>query len=84
MDSRTIPTAQTYFLVSEEDLEKIDSIISILGLAVGEILQSRRTGDPRDRDEGMPLGEEFNAQIHAALDEAARQMEFSWSHEVTF
>lgn len=84
MESRSTPSSQTYFLVSEEDLEKIDSMISILGLAVGEILQSRRIGDPPDPDEGMPHQGDFNSQIHLALDEAARQMEFPWSHEIDF
>lgn len=84
MDSRHVPSSQTYFLISEEDLEKIDSMISILGLAVGEFLQSRRIGDPRDQDQEMPHGEDFNSQIHLALDEGARQLEFPWSHEIDF
>jgi hypothetical protein len=84
MEPRTCSSSQTYFLVSEEDLEKIDSMISILGLAVGEILLSRRVGDPPGPEEERPHAEDFNAQIHLALDEAARQMELPWSHEIDF
>lgn len=72
---KPVRSAETFFLTTECDLEKIDSMISILGLAVGEILRARLVREP---PEEMPQGEDFNSQIQLALDEAERQMKFPW------
>ena len=72
--------ASAHILANEDDLERIDSLISILGLAVGEILRARIIREP---PEETPCEDDFNAQIQNALDEADQQMNFPWySYEI--
>jgi hypothetical protein len=71
------------YLAREDDLEKIDSMISILGFAVGEILRARLIRDPPEEEDGnnTPHEDEFNAQIQVALDDAERQMNLPWMRD---
>ena len=68
--------AQRLYLAHEDDLDKIDSMISILGFAVGEILRARLIREPPQEDTSHE--DEFNTQIYAALDDAERQMDLPW------
>ena len=78
--SRSQPsrTASTLYLANEGDLDKIDSMISILGLAVGEILRARLIREP---PEETPHEDDFNAQVQVALDDAERQMDLPWRRD---
>lgn len=53
--------AQRLYLAHEDDLDKIDSMISILGFAVGEILRARLIREPPQEDTSHE--DEFNTQI---------------------
>lgn len=68
--------AQYLYLAREDDLDKIDSMISILGFAVGEILRARLIRDPHEED--TPHEDEFNAQVQFVMDDAERQMDLPW------
>jgi hypothetical protein len=70
------PQAPCLYLAREDDLDKIDSMISILGFAVGEILRARLIREPPEED--TPHEDEFNAQVQLALDDAERQMDLPW------
>ena len=70
--------SETLYLATEDDLDKIDSMISILGFAVGEILRARLIGDPSGE---TPHEDDFNAQVQLALDDAERQMDLPWSRD---
>ena len=70
---------QSLYVAREDDLDKIDSMISILGFAVGEILRARLLRGPPDEEANdTPHEDEFNAQIQGALDDAERQMDLPW------
>lgn len=70
--------AETLYLAKECDLDKIDSMISILGFAVGEILRARLIRDPPME---TPHEDDFNDQVQAALDDAERQMDLPWRRD---
>ena len=72
------PRLQCLYLAREDDLDKIDSMISILGFAVGEILRARLIREPPEEEEDTPHEDEFNAQVQLALDDAERQMDLPW------
>jgi hypothetical protein len=75
---RTNRPAETLYLATEDDLDKIDSMISILGFAVGEILRARLIRDPPGE---TTHEDEFNAQVQVALDDAERQMDLPWRRD---
>ena len=72
--------AQYLYLAREDDLDKIDSMISILGFAVGEILRARLIRDPPE-NEDTPHEDEFNAQVQFVMDDAERQMDLPWMRD---
>jgi hypothetical protein len=57
---------QGYFLVSQEDLYKIDCLIGCLNLAITEILERRPVRD-HSRDP-TPAQEEYDAQVANLID----------------
>ena len=69
------PASETLYLATEDDLDKIDSMISILGFAVGEILRARLVSEP---PEDTPHEDDFNARVQFAMDDAERQMDLPW------
>ena len=73
--SQTTRPTETLYLTTEDDLDKIDSMISILAFAVGEILRARLIREP---PEETPHEDDFNAQVQLAMDDAKRQMDLPW------
>lgn len=71
--------SKTLYLATEEELNKIDSMISILGLAVGEVLRARLIRDPPEKE--TPHEDDFNSQVQLALDDADRQMDLPWRRD---
>lgn len=70
------------YLLRESDVDRIDGLISSLGLAISQILACREI---RDRpQEEMPVVEEFDSQIDLVLQEAERQLQFPWSYSSDF
>ena len=69
---------QNYYLVSQEDVDRIDSMLGILNLAVGELLESKCLRDPPD---DFPACEEFDAHMEEVLSmtDKERQMAFPWA-----
>ena len=69
---------QNYFLVSQENVDRIDSWLGILNLAVGELLESKRLRDPPD---SFPACDEFDAHMEKVLSmtDKERQMAFPWA-----
>jgi hypothetical protein len=65
-----------YYLLNEQDLECIDSLISTLGLATSQILECRKI---RERPENeMDALEDFHAQVDIVMQETEQQMQFPW------
>ncbi len=70
------------YLLREGDVERIDGLISALGLAISQILACREIRE-RSREE-MPAVEDFDSQIDLVLQEAERQLHFPWSYSSDF
>lgn len=63
---------QSNYLLRETDLERIDSLIGALNLAISEIFSCRQI---RERAyEGMPAVEDFTTQVELVVNEAELQM----------
>jgi hypothetical protein len=73
------PPPECLYQAREDDLDKIDSMISILGFAVGEILRARLIRNPPEED--TPHEDDFNDQVQLALDDAERQMDLPWGQD---
>ena len=58
--------AETYFLVSQEDIYKIDSLIGALNFAIAEILEMRPVKSKSF--ETTPRLWEYDEQINAIID----------------
>ena len=71
---------ESYFLVSQEAIERIDTLVSALGLAISEILQSRPVRD--DGDERTELQQRYDELImphlYPDLERDPRQAEFEF------
>ena len=72
------PLRQRHYWVSQEDVDRIDSMLGILNLAIGELLESRRLHDP---PETLHACDEFDAYMEPFLSmtDRERQMEFPWA-----
>ena len=71
--------SESLYLATEDDLDKIDSMISILGFAVGEVLRARLIRDPPEKE--TPHEDDFNSQVQLAMDDADRQMDLPWRRD---
>ena len=56
---------QSYFLISQKDLYKIDSLIGCLNLAITEILERRPVRD--HSSEPTPAQDEYDAHIESLI-----------------
>ena len=71
--------SESHYLAKEGDLDKINSMISILGFAVGEVLRARLIRDPPEKE--TPHEDDFNSQVQLAMDDADRQMDLPWRRD---
>jgi hypothetical protein len=65
---------QSHYLLRETDLERIDSLIGSLSLAISEIFCCRKIRERGDED--MPAVEDFVSQVDLVVNEAELQMQF--------
>ena len=76
--TRPVPN---YFL-REGDVERIDCMISQLGLAISQIFACREIREgPAETIDAI---EEYNSQIDLVLQEADRQLQFQWGYPSDF
>jgi hypothetical protein len=64
---------QSRYLLREADLERIDSLIGALNLAISEILSCREIRERAQRE--MPAVEDFTSQVELVMSEAELQMQ---------
>lgn len=76
--TRPVPN---YYL-REGDVERIDCMISQLGLAISQIFACREIREnPVDE---MEATQEYESQIDLVLQEADRQLQFQWGYPSDF
>lgn len=81
-EPRRRPIRRSDYILRESDVERIDSLISALGLAISQLLACREIRD-RTHEEMQAL-EDFDSQIDLVMQEAERQLQFPWSYSSDF